>query len=178
MRRMIFAIVFLSAAASLPGRQNPNQVVEVRTLLSTDAVHPGSTARAAVVAEILPGYHINDHKPSLEYLIPTELKLNSSKQVILEEVSFPKGSLRKLAFSDVPLSVYEGSLVIEALLKVAKGTQPGTYRLEGKFSYQACNDHACLPPSNVPLQLTVRVVRASVPLKPQNADVFNKLKSE
>lgn len=178
MLRLILAGISLLTAVTLSPAQDSNHIVEVRALLATDATHPGSTAKAAVVAQIAPGYHINDHKPSLEYLIPTELKLDASKHVNLEGVSFPNGSLKKLAFSDSPLSVYEGRLVVGALLKVAKGAQPGAYKLEGKFSYQACNDHACLPPASIPLALTVRIVSASVPLKRQNADVFNKLKFE
>jgi thiol:disulfide interchange protein DsbD len=178
MQRILLAIACLLVPGRFFAGQNPPQIVEVRTLLATDAAHPGSAVKAAVVAQIAPGYHINSHQPSLDYLIPTDLKLNGNGRVNLEELSFPKGSLKKLAFSDAPLSVYEGQLVVGALLKVAKGVPPGAYKLEGKFSFQACNDHACLPPASVPVTLTVRVVSPTVPLKRQNVDVFAQLKFE
>ena len=178
MRRIILGSISLLAAISLSAGQNSNHVVEVQALMATDAIHSGSRAKAAVVAQITPGYHINDHNPSLDYLIPTDLKLEVSKQISLAGVFFPKGSLNKFAFSDAPLSVYEGKLVVGTLVKVAKGVPPGTYKLEGKFSYQACNDHACLPPASVPLALTIKVVGPNVPLKRHNADVFDKLKYE
>jgi len=141
-------------------------------VLATDAVHPGSPAKAAVVVQIPSGYHINDHKPSLEYLIPTELKLEPSKQIEVTRIDYPKGDLVKLAFSDTALSVYQGKITLGAMLKVATATAPGSYTEKGKFAYQACNDHACFPPTSVPVTLSVRVVGRQVPVKQVNADVF------
>ena len=147
-------------------------------VLATDAAHVGSPVMAAVVARIAPGYHINDYRPTLEYLIPTELNLEASKQASVENVVYPKGIAKKFAFSDVPLSVYEGTVVVGARLKIARAVPPGTYTIKGKFSYQACNDHACLPPASIPLTLTVKVVNRRVPLKHVNTDVFAKLQFE
>jgi len=175
MRRILVGSVFMFLVAGLAAGQSPNPVVEARVVMATDAAHAGATAKAAVVAQVAPGYHINDHKPFLDYLIPSELKLEPSKQVSVVDVVYPKGQLKKFAFSDMSLSVYEGTLVVGAVLQVAKAAPPGEYTLKGKFAYQACNDHACLPPASVPLTLTVKVVGRRVPLKRQNADVFDKL---
>src|SRR2546426_8891615 len=56
--------------------QGSTGVVEARVVTATEAAHPGTSVKVAVVAEIAPGFHINDHKPTLDYLIPTELKLD------------------------------------------------------------------------------------------------------
>ena len=152
--------------------QTDAPVVEAHMVLATDAVHPGSPAKAAVVVQIPSGYHINDHKPSLEYLIPTELRLEANKQVEVIKIDYPKGELVKLAFSDTALSVYQGKITVGAMLKVATATAPGSYTEKGKFAYQACNDHACFPPTSVPVTLSVRVVGRQVPVKQVNADVF------
>jgi len=162
--------VWLTAQTSPP-------VVEARLVMSTDALHAGSSAQAAVVAAIASGYHINDHKPTLDYLIPTELKLDTGKELGLTDVAYPKGTPVKFEFSDQPLSVYQGSLTVLAKLEVARGVAPGTYHLQGKLAYQACNDHACLAPTSVPLALAVKVVAASVPIKHVNSDVFSRTKS-
>jgi DsbC/DsbD-like thiol-disulfide interchange protein len=153
--------------------QTDAPVVEARMVLATDAVHPGSPAQAAVVAQIASGYHINDHKPSLDYLIPTELKLEPDKPVEVTKIDYPKGELVKLAFSDSPLSVYQGKIVVGTTLRTAPATAPGSYTVKGKFAYQACNDHACLPPKSVPVTLSVKVVGREVPLKAVNTDVFS-----
>ena len=168
-------LTFALAARPTPrlAVQTDAPVVEARMVLATDAVHPGSAAQAAVVAQIASGYHINDHKPSLDYLIPTELKLEADKPVELTKIDYPKGELVKLAFSDTPLSVYQGKIILGVTLKVAPATAPGSYTVKGKFAYQACNDHACFPPTSVPLTLAVKVVGRDVAVKHANADVFN-----
>ncbi len=160
------------AAAAL----GPPQVVEARLVASTDAVHPGEPARLAVVAKIAPGFHINEHHPTLDYLIPSELKLQPTPGVTVENIFYPPGQLKKFEFSDDRLSVYEGTVVIGARLGIARTVHPGEITLEGKFAYQACNDQACLPPTSVPVTLQIRVVARGVPLKPLNADIFKQVR--
>jgi DsbC/DsbD-like thiol-disulfide interchange protein len=145
-------------------------------VLDRDGAHAGSSVKAAVVAEVAAGYHINDHVPSLDYLIPTELKLQAQEPLSLGSVSYPKGSPEKFSFLDAPISVYQGKLLVGATLKVAAGAKPGAYTLKGTLNYQACNDHACLPPTSLPLALTVNVVPRSEATKQLNADVFSAVK--
>jgi len=178
MRRLLSRAIFLVCMAACLGIASTPPVVTVRTLLDSDAAHPGTAMHAAVVAQIAPGYHINDHKPTLAYLIPSELKLEGSPEVEVQDVLYPHGKLVKFAFEDQSLSVYEGTLVMKALLKVGRTVKPGDYVLKGKFAYQACNDHACLPPTSVPVELSVKVVRAGAPVKHSSEDIFKSGQSE
>ncbi|MDE3181530.1 MAG: hypothetical protein KGM47_17945 [Acidobacteriota bacterium] len=146
-------------------------------VLSTDQVRPGAAARAAVVARITAGFHINDHHPSLDYLIPTDLKIENGKVFSVENVSYPRGKIEKFVFSDKGLSVYEGEIVIAASLKVAPGTAPGEYPLKAKLEYQACNDHACLPPASVPIKTLVKVGSRNAIVHQINSDVFRKIRA-
>jgi DsbC/DsbD-like thiol-disulfide interchange protein len=165
--------------ATSPGwAQNNNSVVEVHAVMSTDAAHADSMIKLAVVAKVAAGYHINDHKPSLDYLIPTEIKVDPSDQFTVKDVVYPKGTLEKFAFSDAPLSVYEGTVVVGTLLQAGKVMTAGTYTLKAKFAYQACNDHACLPPASVPLTVAIRIVPHNVPLKLVEPDVFRRIQFE
>jgi DsbC/DsbD-like thiol-disulfide interchange protein len=174
--RTILFLGLLLMPLGLFAALNSQSVVEAQVVSATDGVHPGTSAKLAIVAQIAPGFHINDHKPTLEYLIPTAVKLDPARDITLENTIYPAGVPVKFAFSEQPLSVYEGTLVVGAELKVAKNLPQGSYTIKGKLSYQACNDHACLPPASVPLSLTIRVVASNVPLKRLNADVFDKLK--
>jgi DsbC/DsbD-like thiol-disulfide interchange protein len=175
MRRIRWAVVSACFAISLAAGQNPGSVVNARVVFATEAAHAGSPLQAAVVAEVAPGYHINDHKPSLDYLIPTELKLDDSRELSVERLAYPKGQPRKFEFSDTALSVYEGTVRVGALLKVARAAQPGTYTVKGKLTYQACDDHACLAPASLPVVIAVKVVGPGVPVKRLNEDVFSKI---
>jgi Thiol:disulfide interchange protein DsbD, N-terminal len=158
--------------------QNPPPVVTAQTFLAASAAHAGATIRAAVVAEVASGYHINDHHPTLDYLIATDLKLQPAAHLSVEKTVYPQGQLVSFTFSDSRLSVYEGTVRVGALLAVARGTPPGEYTLEGKFRYQACNDHACLAPTSVPVAFHVRVVSRRVAVKPANQEVFKGLAFE
>lgn len=169
-------LIILGVAASAARAQNPASIVSAKLFLGTTAVHPGETAKLAAVARIVSGFHINDHHPSEDYLIPTELKLNPSDRISVEKLVYPKGEAVKFPFSDTPLSVYQGTLTVGALLKLAPAMPAGDFALTGKFSYQACNDHECLPPTSVPVSLTIKVVKSGIPVKPANREVFSRLK--
>lgn len=175
---LLWGGVLTLEAASLGWAQNTNPVVEARAVMATNAAHANSPLKLAVLAQVAAGYHLNDHKPSLDYLIPTELKIDPSSEFAITETVYPKGALRKFPFSDVPLSVYEGTVVVGALLQTGKDVAPGTYTLNAKFAYQACNDHACLAPANLPLTVSIKVVPRNVPLKPVESDVFQRIKFE
>ena len=178
MQRILMTWILIFWAASIGAAQGSSPVVEAKIVMETNVAHRNSTARAAVVAHVAPGYHINDHKPTLDYLIPTELKLEPVGQVTVKDIVYPKGKPIRFAFSDMPLSVYEGTVVVGAVLQIARAALPGAYPVKGKLVYQACNDHACLPPASVPLALTIKVVRRSVPVKHLNADVFDRIQFE
>ena len=177
MRRTLLSAIFLCATAVSFAADKP-PIVTARALLESDAAHPGSTVKAAVVAQIASGYHINDHKPSLEYLIPSELKLEANPQVAVQDIDYPRGKAVKFAFADTSLSVYQGTLVVTAKLKIARTAPPGSYALRGKFAYQACNESACFPPASIPVEFTVKVVGAGVAVKRVNDAVFKSAKIE
>lgn len=178
MRMFLWGAVLTLMAANVGWAQKANSVVEAHAVMDTDAAHADSLLKLAVLAQVAAGYHINAHKPSLDYLIPTELKVDPGEQFTVKNVVYPKGMLKKFPFSDVPLSVYEGTVVVGALLQAGKDVPAGPYTLKGKFVYQACNDHACLPPGSVPLTVTIRIVPRDVPLNPVRSDVFQRIKFE
>jgi hypothetical protein len=175
--RLGFMILALMTS-SFGWAQSNNPVVETHAVMATEAVHANSPVKLAVLAQVATGYHINDHKPTLDYLIPTKFEIVPGDQFTVKNVVYPKGTLKKFPFSDVPLSVYEGKVVVGMLLRAGTTVPAGTYTLKAKFAYQACNDHACLAPTSVPLILTIKVVPHNVPLKAVEPDVFERIKFE
>lgn len=173
--RQLTASLFILFAARVVFAQAPPAVVSARTLLASSAVHAGTDVKVAVVANVQPGYHINAHKPSLDYLIPTKLIFDESPSLKVEKVFYPQGKPKKFVFLDTPISVYEGEVDVGALLRVSHSVTPGSYPFHGKLTYQACNDFACLPPTSVPLKVVVHVVPTNVPVRPTNSAVFKKI---
>jgi DsbC/DsbD-like thiol-disulfide interchange protein len=159
--------------------QAPQAIVKAKVVLATNAVHPGSRGRAAVIAQIAPGYHINDHHPSLNYLIPTNVSFAPENGFLVEKISYPKGKVQKFVFADQGLSVYQGELIISAVFQVSSAVAPGgQYTLRGQVSYQACNANSCFPPGSANFSLPVRVVGQKVPLKSANLQVFDQVSSK
>lgn len=178
MRIAALGILLTMLAGGSADAQMNAPVVEARAVMATDAAHADSPIKLAVIAQVAAGYHINAHKPSLDYLIPTEIKMDPANLFIVKSVAYPKGALKKFAFSDAPLAVYEGDVLVGTILQSAKPLPPGNYTVKAKFAYQACNDHACLPPASVPISLTIKIVPHNVPLKQIESDVFERIQFE
>lgn len=174
--KVVFLTVVVMTAALNALAQGSKHVIEARAVLEAEGAAPGSSIKAAAVARVAPGFHVNDHKPSEEYLIPTEWTIDAAREISVEKMAYPKGELKKFTFSDQRLSVYEGDLTIGALLKVSRAAQPGVYTLKGVLKYQACNDHACLPPKSLPLDLDVKVLPRGKVAKRVNAEVFRNVR--
>jgi thioredoxin:protein disulfide reductase len=125
-------------------------VPDPKTLLKVDAsLAPSGAGRGTLTvrARLESGWHVNSHKPSEDYLIATEVKLDPADGVRFGEAKYPEGKLQKFAFSDTPLSVYAGEFVIEVPVEWNGSTTPA---VSGSIEYQTCNDAQCLAPTSLP----------------------------
>ena len=175
--RNITAIALTAAVLVLaPGlsAQDEGQVVEVRGLVSRNAVAPGEMIKAAVCVKVQAGYHINDNAPLDEFMIPTTLVIEEHPDFEVVEVLFPKGRRARFAYSESELVVYEGEVVLGVLLKAKEGAAPGPKVLKAAVGYQACNNESCLPPKEIGLEIHVPVaVTGGADIHPE---VFDKLR--
>ncbi|MGH9775174.1 MAG: protein-disulfide reductase DsbD domain-containing protein [Candidatus Acidiferrales bacterium] len=148
-------------------------VAKPHAYLSIEPVPRGRTFEIAVVVEILKGFHMNAHKPSQEYLIPTTItpQLPSGIQAIATE--YPEGRLEKFAFSpNEPLSVYTGSVTLRMKLEATSGAPLGEVRLPLTLRYQACNDTTCLPPVNVPVEVKFQIAATGAAARAIHPEIF------
>lgn len=135
--------------------QDDQHVVEVRSLISREAVRPGETFAAAVILKVQAGYHINDDAPLDEFMIPTTLVIADDPEFEVVEVLFPKGRRARFDYSEAELVVYEGEVVLGVLLKAKAGAHPGAKTLQASLGYQACDNVSCLPPKELPFAISV-----------------------
>ena len=68
---LILLFLFLPAIAG--AQFTRRDLVKVQAMTATDAAHAGSELKVVVAAEITKGFHINDHLPTLDYLISTKV---------------------------------------------------------------------------------------------------------
>ena len=160
--------------AALPPK--PADIVSTKTYVSMDPVPQGKEFQAAIVVKINSGYHMNSHKPSDSYLIPTTVTPQLPAGFTLAgEPSYPAGKNEKFPFSpDKPLNVYTGSVTFRLKLTADEKAALGKTSIPVTFRFQACNLSACLPPVKIPLTLDVNVVAAGKPGKTVNAQIFPK----
>ena len=108
------------------------------------------------------GFHVNSHTPSEEFLIPTALKLDVPTDVVVEEVAYPDGEQMSFAFApDQKLSVYTGDFAVGVVLHPLPSVALGKYMVHGRLKYQACDNAACYPPKQLPVEFEVQVVKGT-----------------
>jgi len=107
-----------------------------------------------------PGYHINSNQPKSEFLIPTALKMDLPTDIVLGKIDYPAGQDTSFPFSpDEKLNVYTGDFTIGLIVHPLHSVVPGKYVMHGMLRYQACDNAACYPPKNLPVNFEVKVIK-------------------
>ena len=184
--RLLARIVFLALAALIfsnaSGQDNAYppaaSVLQPQAYVSLQPVPRGRSFEIAVVAKISPGFHINAHVPSEDYLIPTKVMADLSPGVFLVETTYPRGVMRAFRFSKTPLRVYEGSFTVRMKLR-ANGSAPiGPQKIGLTVGYQACNQDACLPPTKLSVAADLEIAAVDTPAHPVHTDIFSPAPAE
>src|SRR5579871_942760 len=84
--------IFAAFSSRTTNAQIPNakDVVSSTAYTSFDPVASGKEFQIAVVLKIRDGYHINARKTTLDYLIPTDLKVEAPAGFKAGEVTYPE----------------------------------------------------------------------------------------
>jgi thioredoxin:protein disulfide reductase len=149
--RSLRAAIAAAAVLLAVGPMNAVPVPAPATLLKVEArVEPAPPGATLVLnATLEPGWHVNSHHPSEEYLIATTVKVDAAGGVRAGEPVYPEGVMKKFAFAEKPLSVYEGAFSVKVPITF-EGARPT--EVSGTVEFQACNDTQCLAPASVPFR--------------------------
>ncbi len=182
LKALIFALLLLVAsvpftfAQPLGGMfQSSAGLLEVAAYSSVDQVPAGSPFEVVVVVDIEDGWKLNSRRPTLEYLIPTELTVEPLEGLVVEGVAYPEGKIRELDFADEPLSVYEKQVRILLALRADESMPPGEYELRGSLRVQACDDNVCLAPDNKPVVIPLRIAEPGAEVVATHVEWFEGL---
>jgi hypothetical protein len=136
---------------------------------SVSLVSPGTVAisktkptKFALTFHVADGYHVNSHMPKTDNLIATSLKLDPPQDIVAGRLTYPPG--QDLEFEFAPgekLSVYQGNFTVTGMFTTTKNVTPGTYKMRGELTYQACDHRQCYPPKKTPVDFDVKVQKAS-----------------
>jgi suppressor for copper-sensitivity B len=153
------AALLLFPLLGFPAAAQMEVPAKARVELAADrtAYAGGAEARIAARIAIEPGWHVNSHTPTFEYLIPTELRLELPAGWSEPALEYPQAKLQKFAFEEQPLSVYDGTVTVVARLAVPAKAREGRFPVVARLAYQACNDRQCLPPTTAEAKLELTV---------------------
>lgn len=152
-------VVMAAMAAGSAYAQGPSVAFSSPATVTLQA---GKDGKVVLPFRVANGYHINSHKPHEDYLIPTELKLEPPSGVMVAKVEYPDGKDASFPFApDEKLSVYAGDFNVSVLVHALPKTAPGNYTLKGTLRFQACDNRACYPPKNTPVELQVSIAPVS-----------------
>ncbi len=161
MRKAALLTLLLASASLLSATDEPKLARMYVSFegASNPTIAPGKPAQVDLHFRVKQGYHINSNRPRSELLIPTSLKLEPPSDLAAGGVIYPPGMDLSFPFDpSEKLSVYSGPFIVKARLSAARTANTGDFTVHGQLRYQACNDNACFPPKDIPLQFDVHVV--------------------
>ena len=146
--------------------------LNLATALNFDQVERGAEFKAVVELNLEYPWHVNAHRPTLEWLIPTELQLRRSDHIILTDIRYPPPLTMTFGFAEEPLDVYEETSPIYLTLRTSSSTPLGEYILRADLTIQACDDMQCLAPATVEVEIPILIVEADAGMTPVNEAQF------
>ncbi len=174
-RKSIALLVLVSALwATVAGAQGmrPAPVFGVKLLPDRQPLVAGDPARLAVVLTVDRGWHVNSDDPGDEFSIATSLEWVLPERWQVGSLQFPEGEKLSFDFSDGPIEVWQGEVVILADLVIPESAA-GDVELAVKLTAQACNDTQCLPPTTVKAMTTIVAAPPGSSWEAVNSDVFD-----
>jgi hypothetical protein len=169
MRRIaILLLVLCCSAAATPDIGGIPEQVMFLGITAPVSISAGFSEKVTLEFRVGPTFHINSNTPKAELLIPTRLLLSPPKELAVSKIQYPAGLDASFPFAPTEtLNVYAGRFVITAVVNAPRTTPAGTYHMRGTLRYQACDNRACYPPKQLPVEFDVKVQKSLLsPLKP------------
>lgn len=175
---MQILLIILFSLGSLTGESQfstEEDIVKIQIFKSYDQIHSGMNFKIALRVYILGTWHINSNVPAEDFLVATNMDIPSESSFSFSEFKYPEALSLFLEFSERPVSVFEGELLIGGVIPIPEDITLGKHTIPLQFTYQACNDQACLPPETLEKEITITVVDKKTPIHEINTEIFTKL---
>ena len=172
---LILLAGLLVAGTSSSPAQMRKIIAELKPACETDAVHAGTTVRAALAVKLPDTYHMQSNTPRNPLLIATKLQIDAPVGVEVLELVYPPSIDLKQEDVELPLAVFEREFTIGIRLKLAAAVPLGDLVIPMHLRYQACDDSMCYGPTSVDTSWSLKVLAPASPLTAQNAALLDKI---
>lgn len=139
---------------------------------SQNVTPAGTESTVALKLNLEDGWHVNSNRPSLDFLIGTELSVDPKEGFVLLDTGYPPSTSYNFDFAPEPVDVFEGEAPIFLTFSVDPSVAPGTYQLPATLTLQACNNEVCLAPSTIDLTIDLEVTAEGTGYRAENEALF------
>ena len=155
-RVLLFLMVIL-ACGPLTAQLKRIEKASFFAVTDRSSYAPGSELSLTAAVTVDPGWHVNSHTPTFDYLIPTTLEIETPAGWPEAEITYPAGEMNTFAFADEPISVYDGQFLLHATLIVPSKETRSDVEIQVGLRYQACDDRSCLPPVEAASSIAIKL---------------------
>lgn len=166
-------VIAVAMTAVIVGAEGfgPEPVFSVALKADQTPIAAGSDLHLAVVVDIDEGWHINTEDPGDEFMIPTSAEWQVPEGWPEVTLSLPAGEEITFDFSETPLMVWEGKVVLMGTVSVPADAA-GDVALAVSVTAQACNNSQCMPPLAVEAVLNAEIAAAGHAVQAINQEFF------
>lgn len=174
-KQIVFLLSLMLLLPAVLHAQNASSKdkLDVEIKHSQNVIPAGTSAKHAVLLNLEDTWHVNSDQPSQDFLIGTELTINSTEKLTATGIQYPPSKEYRFEFSEEPVDVFEGESPILFTIYAAEDLEPGSYELSGSLLVQACDNEVCLAPTTIDLSIPVEVSAEGTGFQPLNADFFD-----
>ena len=171
MKKVSLLLLIVLLSLTLRALPSAAATVKVEVIHSQDRYEAGSSHPLLFRLSIADKWYI--HGPLKEGdLIPTEFVFADQSRIRIRDLVFPMTENKKFDYLSETVALFSGEIMVRAILTLPEDTPQGEHVVKGKISYQACSASSCLPPGNLPLSVSIRVVPPGSGAKPINEETF------
>jgi thiol:disulfide interchange protein DsbD len=151
-------------------------ILQARLLLPLQQIQMQSSYPILIEVSIIEGWHINSNRPLEEFLIPTEVHFSERSGISFGKIHYGRPDVRSFAFSETPMSVYEGVVYLKSSLTVTPEFTNDNLNIECILRFQACNDESCLAPDEEVFSLDIQI--SDIEGQPVNTALFKRFEQQ
>jgi thiol:disulfide interchange protein DsbD len=141
--------------------------------LSLSNVPQGGSAQLAIEIQIREPWHVNAHKVTEDFLVPTEVEFDLPEGVTLRGTTYPTGIEKKLDFAESLLLLYQGRTLIGAVVDVDTAAPAREDTVVAHVTFQACDNEKCLLPQTIDVMIPLRISSPREAVDLANTEVFD-----
>jgi DsbC/DsbD-like thiol-disulfide interchange protein len=155
MHRILLILLSLSLVAAAPKKPVIVAIITSQPL----ELAAGEKGEYPLELKIMKGYHIQSNPASQKYLIPVTATFEAYDAIAIGEPIYPPGIPFRLKGSQTDISTYENTVRIKIPIQVNSNAKPREVVLKGTLRYQGCDALLCFPPTKLPFEVKLKVIK-------------------